>query len=145
MTLSLETCRQIAQSVQREAERLQLRPLTIVVLDSGGHVVLAERSDASPIGTFEIARGKAYGALAFGMNSRDIMERAERQPYFVASAAAALNGRLIPVPGGVLIDDLDGQLVGAVGVSGDTSDSDESVAIHAIATVGLRSRETSRR
>lgn len=104
MTLSLDTGRRIARSVHAAAHRLQLRPLTIVVLDSGGHVVVAERSDASPIGRFEIARGKAYGALALGMNSRAIMERGERQPQFVASATAALDGRVIPVPGGVLVD-----------------------------------------
>ncbi|MDP3949581.1 heme-binding protein [Microbacterium sp.] len=140
MTLSLETGRQIAQLVHAAAGRLHLRPLTVVVLDSGGHVVVAERSDASPIGRFEIARGKAYGALALGMNSRAIMERGELQPQFVASATAALDGRVIPVPGGVLVDDASGRLVGAVGVSGDTSDNDESVAMEAIAAVGLEPR-----
>ncbi|WP_274378281.1 heme-binding protein [Nocardioides sp. XL1] len=112
-------------------------PAQIVVLDSGGHLIVAERSDASPIGRFEIARGKAYGALALGMNSRAIMERSEVQPQFVASATAALDGRVIPVPGGVLLDDRNGRLVGAVGVSGDTSDNDESVAMEAIAAVGF--------
>ncbi|ABL80118.1 protein of unknown function DUF336 [Nocardioides sp. JS614] len=107
------------------------------MLDSGGHLIVAERSDASPIGRFEIARGKAYGALALGMNSRAIMERSEVQPQFVASATAALDGRVIPVPGGVLLDDRNGRLVGAVGVSGDTSDNDESVAMEAIAAVGF--------
>lgn len=137
MTLSLETGRQIVRLVHETADRLQLRPLTIVVLDSGGHLIVAERSDASPIGRFEIARGKAYGALALGMNSRAIMERSEVQPQFVASATAALDGRVIPVPGGVLLDDRNGRLVGAVGVSGDTSDNDESVAMEAIAAVGF--------
>lgn len=140
MSLSLETARRIARFVHGEADRLRLRPLTIVVLDVGGHVVVAERPDASPIGRFEIARGKAYGALALGMNSRAIMERGELQPQFVASATAALGGRVIPVPGGVLVDDCSGLLVGAVGVSGDTSDNDESVAIDAIAAVGLKPR-----
>ncbi len=102
--------------------------------------MVAERADASPIGRFEIARGKAYGALALGMNSRAIMERGEVQPQFVASATVALGGRVIPVPGGVLVDDPDGQLVGAVGVSGDTSDNDESVAMEAIAAVDLMPR-----
>lgn len=102
--------------------------------------MVAERSDFSPIGRFEIARGKAYGALALGMKSRAIMERGELQPQFVASATAALEGRVIPVPGGVLVDDSSGQLVGAVGVSGDTSDNDEAVAMEAIAAAGLKPR-----
>ena len=140
MTLSLDTGRRIARSAHAAADRLRLRPLTIVVLDGGGHVVVAERSDASPIGRFEIARGKAYGALALGMNSRAIMERGERQPQFVASATAALDGRVIPVPGGVLVDDVSGRLVGAVGVSGDTSDNDELVAMEAITAAGLAPR-----
>jgi len=140
MTLSLETGRRIARFVHGAADRLHLRPLTVVVLDSGGHVMVAERSDFSPIGRFEIARGKAYGALALGMNSRAIMERGELQPQFVASATAALEGRVIPVPGGVLVDDSSGQLVGAVGVSGDTSDNDEAVAMEAIAAAGLKPR-----
>ncbi|MDN4172381.1 heme-binding protein [Nocardioides sp. SOB77] len=137
MKLSLDLARQIVRDVHAQATTLQLRPLTVVVLDGGGHVLVAERADGSPIGSFEIARGKAYGALALGMGSRRIMERAEAQPYFVTAAAAALAGRLIPVPGGILVRDGDGNAIGALGVSGDASDSDEAVGVAAISAVHL--------
>src|ERR1700761_6330856 len=79
-----------------------LKPLTVVVLDAGGHVVSVEREDGASNNRFEIAFGKAYGALALGMGSRSLMARAEQQPYFITAAAAAIGGRLGPVPGGVL-------------------------------------------
>ncbi|MEP9362801.1 heme-binding protein [Nocardioides sp. CN2-186] len=137
MNLSLEVARQVVRRVHLEAGALHLRPLTVVVLDAGGHVIVAERADNSPFGLFEIARAKAYGALALGMSSRSIMDRAEAQPYFVASATAALGGRLMPVPGGVLIHDGEKNPVGALGVSGDLSDNDELVGVKAVNAMGL--------
>ncbi len=112
------------------------KPLTVVVLDAGGNVVAAERSDGSPNKRFEIAHGKAFGAISIGMGSRALMARAEQQPYFVAAAGAAIGGALVPVPGGVLIQD-GGATVGAVGISGDTSDNDEAAAVAGIEAVGL--------
>jgi uncharacterized protein GlcG (DUF336 family) len=96
-----------------------------------------EREDGSSNNRFEIAFGKAYGALALGMGSRSLMARAEQQPYFVTSAAAAIGGRLIPVPGGVLVKDEAGIVVGCVGVSGDSSDNDELAAISGIKSASL--------
>src|ERR1700761_3905869 len=89
-----------------------LKPLTVVVLDAGGHVVSVEREDGSSNNRFEIAFGKAYGALALGMGSRSLMARAEQQPYFITSAAAAIGGKLVPVPGGVLVKDTGGGGIG---------------------------------
>ena len=137
MRLSLDDARRIIRAVHDDATDLGLRPLTVVVLDAGGHVIAAERADGSPMGLFEIAQGKAYGALALGVGSRSIMERSVAQPQFVASATAALGGRLVPVPGGVLIRDQDLNLLGAVGVSGDSSDQDEAAAVRAVSGVGL--------
>jgi uncharacterized protein GlcG (DUF336 family) len=114
-----------------------LKPLTVVVLDAGGHVVSAEREDGASNNRFEIAYGKAYGALALGMGSRSLMARAEQQPYFITSAAAAIGGRLVPVPGGVLVKDEAGVVLGCVGVSGDTSDNDELAAIAGITSASL--------
>src|ERR1700761_7026499 len=114
-----------------------LKPLTVVVLDAGGHVVSVEREDGASNNRFEIAFGKAYGALALGMGSRSLMARAEQQPYFISSAAAAIGGRLIPVPGGVLVKDGAGEVVGCVGVSGDSSDNDELAAISGIKSASL--------
>jgi uncharacterized protein GlcG (DUF336 family) len=110
--------------------------MTVVVLDAGGHLVAAEREDGSSNSRFEIAFGKAHGALALGMGSRSLMARAEQQPYFIAAVTAAIGGALVPVPGGVLVRDGDA-LVGAVGVSGDTSDNDETAAVAGVRAAGL--------
>jgi uncharacterized protein GlcG (DUF336 family) len=137
VSIGLETAKSITAGARAAAKEYGLKPLTVVVLDSGGHVVSVEREDGSSNNRFEIAFGKAYGALALGMGSRSLMARAEQQPYFIASAAAAIGGRLIPVPGGVLVKDEAGTVVGCVGVSGDTSDNDELAAISGIKSASL--------
>jgi uncharacterized protein GlcG (DUF336 family) len=137
MSLGLDTARTIIASARTIGGENKFKPLTVVVLDAGGHVVAVEREDGSSIGRFDIAFGKAYGALSLGIGSRSIMARAEQQPYFVASATAAVDGRLVPVPGGVLVRDAAGRVVGAVGVSGDTSDNDELAAVAGIVSVEL--------
>jgi uncharacterized protein GlcG (DUF336 family) len=137
VSIGLETARSITAGARAAAREYGLKPLTVVVLDAGGHVISVEREDGSANNRFEIAFGKAYGALALGMGSRSLMARAEQQPYFIASAAAAIGGRLIPVPGGVLVKDEAGTIVGCVGVSGDTSDNDELAAISGIKSASL--------
>ena len=137
MSISLDTARTIVAAVRAARVDHELRPLTVAVLDAGGHVVAVEREDGSAIGRFDIAFGKARGALSLGMGSRALMARAEQQPYFIAAATAALDGRLIPVPGGVLVCNDEGELLGAVGVSGDTSDNDELAALIGIKAAGL--------
>ena len=137
MSIGLETARTITTAAQAAAKERGLKPLTVVVLDAGGHVVSVEREDGSSNNRFEIAFGKAYGALALGMGSRALLARAEQQPYFIASATAALGGKLMPVPGGVLVKDQSGAIVGCVGISGDTSDNDELAAIAGIKAASL--------
>jgi uncharacterized protein GlcG (DUF336 family) len=137
VSIGLETAKSITAGVRAAAKEYGLKPLTVVVLDAGGHVVSVEREDGSSNNRFEIAFGKAYGALALGMGSRSLMARAEQQPYFITSAAAAIGGRLIPVPGGVLVKDEAGIVVGCVGVSGDSSDNDELAAISGIKSASL--------
>lgn len=137
MSIGLETAKSITAGARAAAKEYGLKPLTVVVLDAGGYVVSVEREDGSANNRFEIAFGKAYGALALGMGSRSLMARAEQQPYFITSAAAAIGGRLIPVPGGVLVKDEAGTVVGCVGVSGDTSDNDELAAISGIKSASL--------
>lgn len=137
MSISLDTARTIVAAARSAGADGGFKPLTVVVLDAGGHVVVVEREDGSSIGRFEIAFGKAHGALALGIGSRAIMARAEQQAYFIAAATAALGGKLVPVPGGVLVRDASGVLVGAVGVSGDTSDNDERAAVSGIEAAGL--------
>lgn len=135
--LDLDTARAIIAAARAAGAEHGYKPLTVVVLDAGAHVVAVEREDGASIGRFDIAFGKANGALALGMGSRAIMARAEQQPYFVAAAGAAVGGKLVPVPGGVLLRDKNGALVGAVGVSGDSSDNDETAALAGIEQAGL--------
>ena len=137
MSLSLAQASVIVDTALKKARELKQMPQTVVVLDSGGHVVCAKREDGSGIIRFEIAVGKAYGALGMGWGSRTMMERAAQNPNFLASIVAASGGRLVPNPAGVLIRDAGGQIVGAVGVSGDTGDNDEVIAVAGIAAAGL--------
>lgn len=137
MSIDLETAKSITAGARAAGKEHGLKPLTVVVLDAGGHVVSVEREDGSSNNRFEIAFGKAYGALALGMGSRSLLARAQEQPYFVTAAAAAIGGKLVPVPGGVLVKDEAGTVLGCVGVSGDTSDNDELAAIAGIESVSL--------
>lgn len=137
MSITLAQARTIIATVLDEAAPLGLKPLAVVVLDAGGHLVAAERQDGSPNRRIDIAHGKAYGAVSIGVGSRALMARAEAQPSFVQAIAGILDGALVPVPGGVLLKDADGRTVGAVGVSGDTSDNDELVAVAGIRAAGL--------
>ena len=135
--LPLETARTIVAAARAHAREAGLKPLTIVVIDAGGHVVAAEREDGASNRRFEIAFGKAHGAISMGLGSRALMARAEQQPYFIAAVTSAVGGSLIPVPGGVLVRDAEGDLVGAVGITGDSSDHDEAAAVAAIEKAGL--------
>lgn len=140
MSIDLQTARTVIEAARATGRDKGFKPLTVVVLDAGGHVVAAEREDGSSNKRFEIAFGKANGALALGMGSRSLMARAEQQAYFIAAASAAIGGSLVPVPGGVLVRDGGGALLGAVGVSGDTSDNDEIAAVAGIEAAGLRAQ-----
>ena len=137
MDMNLALARTIIAAARAAGAAQGMKPLSIVVLDRGACVTAFEREDGSSNKRFEIAFGKANGALALGMGSRALMKRAESQAYFVAAAASAIGGSLIPVPGGVLIIDAAGATIGAVGVSGDTSDNDELAAIAGIEASGL--------
>lgn len=137
MTLTLSQARAIVLGVFAAGDSAGLRPLSVVVLDAGGHVLTLDRADGSAAKRFEIAHGKAHGTIAMGPGSRALMARAEQQPYFIAAACASIGGALIPVPGGVLIEDLSGIVLGAVGVTGNISDNDEMVAVAAIEAIGL--------
>jgi uncharacterized protein GlcG (DUF336 family) len=135
--MKLDTARQLIAEARAAGTRRQLKPLSVVVLDAGGQVRAFEREDGASNARFEIAFGKANGALALGLGSRALMARAEQQPYFIAAVTAAIGGSLVPVPGGVLVQTADGELIGALGITGDTSDNDEAAAVDAIEAVGL--------
>jgi uncharacterized protein GlcG (DUF336 family) len=134
--LTLEQARKIADTALAVAHAQKFKPLSIVVLDARGarKVVLTE--DSTSLKRAEIAYGKAYGALAMGSGSRSLMKMAAERPNFVAAAMHVADGALVPVPGGVLIRS-GGEIIGAVGVSGDTSDNDEIAAVGGIEAAGL--------
>ena len=127
----------IIDEAHATARRLGLPPLTITVLDLGGWLVAAKREDNSSFFRGEVSNAKAWGALAMGMPTRQLAERAAKSPQFTQSIAVLTEGRMIPVPGGVLIRDANGKLLGAVGVSGAHPDDDETVAKAGIAAAGL--------
>lgn len=135
--VTLGQARAIIAGAFAESAKQGFLPLTVVVLDKGGHVVAAERQDGASAMRFEIARGKANGSIAMGLGSRALFERAEQQAYFIQAMNALAGGHLVAVPGGVLIRDADGNLMGAVGVTGDNSDNDETAAMAGIEAAGL--------
>ena len=118
---------------------MKLKPLSAVVLDPGGHVIAFQRQDGASIMRFQIATGKAFGALGLGVSSRKIGEMAAERPSFVASLGPITPQGLIPVAGGVLVMD-GGEVIGAVGVTGDTSDNDEACALAGIAAADLKAQ-----
>lgn len=135
--VSLEAATTIIDAALAAGRQAKLGPLTVAVLDPGGHVVALKREDGSSILRPEIAMGKAWGSLGMGISSRAIEDRLGARPVFLSALANASGGRLIPVPGGVLIKDRGGAIIGAVGVTGDTSDADEYCAIAGIDAAGL--------
>lgn len=135
--LTLDLARTIIAATLAAGHEHEFKPLSVAVLDAGGHLLAFEREDGSSNMRFQIAHGKAHGALALGVGSRALMDRAERQPYFIAAATSAVGGAMVPVPGGVLVRDGDGTTIGAVGVTGDLSDNDEIAAVAGIEAAHL--------
>ena len=116
---------------------LGLKPLSMVVTDAGGHVIAFQRQDGTSFLRLDIALGKAAGALALGVNSRKIGEMAAERPSFIAALGMVAKNGVLPVAGGVIVKGPDGLPIGAVGVTGDTSDNDEVCALAGISAAGL--------
>jgi uncharacterized protein GlcG (DUF336 family) len=135
--ITLALADRIADATLAKGVETGAQPLTVAVLDAGGHVVVMKRGDGSGILRCDIAYGKAWGALGMGFPTRTLAARAAKMPAFFTAIAAASNGRMIPVPGGVLVRDGNGRILGAVGVSGDVSDVDEVCAVAGIEAAGL--------
>jgi uncharacterized protein GlcG (DUF336 family) len=135
--LTLEIARKILDAALAKGIEKKLKPLVVTVLDARGCVKLTAAQDGTSLLRSEIAHGKAFGALAMGMGSRALFQRAQEAPFFVSAVNTLAQGRLVPVPGGVLIQD-GGVLLGAVGISGDTSDNDEACAVAGIEAAGLK-------
>ncbi|WP_137392129.1 GlcG/HbpS family heme-binding protein [Rhodoligotrophos defluvii] len=134
--LTLPDANRIIETAFQKAAELRLKPLGVVVLDAGGHLIAFQRQDGASMLRFEIAFGKAYGALAIGVGSRTVSQMAIDRPHFFQGLSGVSGGKIVPVPGGVLVRK-DGELLGAVGVTGDTSDNDEICAVAGINTAGF--------
>jgi len=136
--LTLDVARKILDVALAKGVEKKLKPLVVAVLDARGCIKALAAQDGTSLLRSEIAHGKAYGALAMGMGSRALFQRAQEQVYFVSAVNTLARGALVPVPGGVLIQDGSGSLLGAVGVSGDSSDNDEICAVAGIEAAGLK-------
>jgi uncharacterized protein GlcG (DUF336 family) len=134
--VSLAQASIIVDKALDHGRHLKLKPLTVAVLDAGGHLVALKREDNSSLLRPQIACGKAWGVLGMGFGGRELARRAAAAPAFVTALTAASEGRIIPVPGGVLIRD-GGTIIGAVGISGDLSEQDEACAVMGIKAAGL--------
>lgn len=135
--LTYDIALQIAQSALEKGADLGLKPLSVVVLDDRASMRICLNQDGTAIHRHRVAHGKANAAMSLGMGSRALGARAEAQAYFVDAVGRMMDGDFIPVPGGVLIRDSHGTLLGAVGISGDTSDNDEAAAVAAIEAAGF--------
>lgn len=136
--LNLEQASLIVDVALSHARENGCHAMTVVVLDAGGHLVALKREDRSGILRPQIAQAKAWGALGMGHGSRALAARAEAAPAFFAALTDISGGRIAPVPGGVLIRDAEGNILGAVGVSGDLPDKDEACALAGIQRTGLQ-------
>jgi uncharacterized protein GlcG (DUF336 family) len=137
--MSLNTASTIADAALTTARKNGFMPLSVAVLDAGGHLVVFKREDKSGILRFDIAFGKAWGALGMGFGSRELFNRTNANPTFMSALTAVSGGRLVPVPSGVLILE-GGDVIGACGVSGDNSDNDEICAVAGIEAAGLEAQ-----
>ena len=136
-SLTLDAASLIVDKALEKGRELKFAPLTVVVLDAGGHTKALKREDGSSILRPEIAAGKAWGVLGMGFGGRDLAQRAAKMPAFFTALSAMSGGRMVPVPGGVLIRSASGEILGSVGITGDTSDNDETCAVHGIKAAGL--------
>ncbi len=136
-TLSLEIADQIAAATIQEGRDRGFAPLTVAIMDPGGHLITLKRDNKSSIMRPQIAQAKAWGALSMGFGGRELARRAANTPAFFNALSVISDGRMAPVPGGALIRNAEGDLLGAIGVTGDTSDNDELAFLPAIKQAGL--------
>lgn len=137
MSISLRKARTIIRKALEKGRELELKPLSVVVLDAGGHVIAFEREDRAAPGRFAVAHGKAYGSVMLGMTGTAQRDRAEQQAYFMGAVNGLFGGQVVPVPGGLLVRDRKGDVIGAVGVTGDTSENDAEAGLAGIEAAGL--------
>lgn len=135
--ISLSKARTIITRTLAAGRDQGMKPLSVIVLDTGGHPKAFQREDGASPGRFAIAQAKAYGAVMLGMGGTAQRDRAEAQAYFMAAVNGVFDGRTVPVPGGVLVKNKKGDVIGAVGVTGDSSENDAAAAVAGIEATGL--------
>jgi uncharacterized protein GlcG (DUF336 family) len=136
--VTLEQASTVIDSALAAGREMGLKPLTFAVLDAGGHLVAMKREDKSSLLRFDIASGKAWGTLGMGISTRAMAGRFETNPNFFSAVAALADGKILSSPGGVLLLDADGDVIGAVGASGDSGDNDEKCVLAGIEAAGLK-------
>lgn len=137
MDLSLADAKKIIEATLAAQAEHKFKPMAVVVVGARGSIVASESQDGTSLLRPKIAHGKAYGAIALGVGSRVLFERAKNEAFFIQAVNSLCDGALVPVPGGVLVKDKDGNTLGAVGVTGDISDNDEICAVAGIKAAGL--------
>jgi len=136
--LTLADAKKIIENTLAAQAKNKFKPMAVVVLSSAGTIRASESQDGTSLMRPKVAHGKAFGAISLGMGSRALFERAKQEPFFIQSVNSLADGALVPVAGGVLVKDDKGNLLGAVGVTGDTSDNDEMVAVAGIEAAGFK-------
>ena len=135
---TLKQANTIIESALAKAREMKIKPLAVVVLDASGNVVAAQREDNASMFRFDIARGKAWGAVAMGCSSRALGRRAKDNPNFFVTLATTAHGKFVPQTGAALIKDAQGNILGSAGASGATGDEDEACCVHGIEQAGLK-------
>lgn len=136
-SLTLAVADAMADRALKKGREMNFQPLTVAILDAGGHLVVLKRADRSSLLRPDIAIGKAWGVLGMGFGGRELARRAEKVPAFFTALNAMSGGRMVPVPGGALIRNTSGAILGSIGISGDTSDNDEICVIEAVQSQNL--------
>ncbi|MCW5603182.1 MAG: heme-binding protein [Burkholderiales bacterium] len=136
--LTLKQANAIVEKAIAKAHEMKIKPLGVVVLDASGHVVSAQREDGASMFRLDVAKGKAWAAVAMGASSRSLAKRAKDNPNFFITLAATAEGKFLPQTGGVLIKDAAGVIIGAAGASGGTGEEDEACCVHGIEQAGLK-------
>ena len=141
MSVTLKQAESIMDAVLARARELSCRPMSVAITDPGAHVTAFKKEDGSAMMRFEMAMGKAYAALALGRSSSLVRLRAEERPLFMSYLMGASDGKIFAEGGGMLIRDAGGEVIGAIGVTGDTQERDEELAAHGIRAAGLKTDE----
>ena len=136
--LTLKQANTIIEQALVKAREMKIKPLTVVVLDDSGNIVAVQREDNASMARYDIALGKAWGAVAMGCSSRTLTQRAQSNPNFINALVTTAGGKLLPQQGGVLIRSVDGEIIGAVGISGASGDEDEAFGAYGVEQAGLK-------